>query len=199
MNTQKGYVASETTPVTVNETEWIKNNSQSNNTRNVYKHKTTNGKIRTNYKHNNGRKNTLYGFNKNKAYVDPALAELMKINKNTIKELIDNFKDKFKNNPEIEPIIEEMEREVQPLLNSDTPTEAEIRDAEQRIKKIIHRETVIKPQISQITVPAGMVLSALGNTFIGMIKILSSSTTIGLALLANGGTRKKRRTCHQRR
>jgi hypothetical protein len=197
-NTSKAYSAPNSTPVEVNETEWIKNNSQSNNKRNVYKHKTINGKLRTNYKHNNGTKRTLYGFNKNKAYVDPTLQELMKITKNSVREMIDNFKDKFKDNEEIRPVIEQLEQEIQPLINKDAPTQKEIEDAEKRIKEIIHYETVTKPQLSQLTAPPTALVETLGKIFIGLLEIASSAPMIGLALLVDGGTRRKRRNRRHR-
>lgn len=195
-NTSKAYSAANSTPVKVKENEWIKNTSQSNKTRNVYKHKSNNGKIRTNYKHNNGTKNTLYGFNKNKAYVDPELNKLMKITKNSVQEMIDNFKDKFKDNPEIEPVIEQLKEAIQPLMNNNAPTQKDIEDAHQRIKKIIdgaiHDETVVK------RLPATMLLTALGSTFQGIIEILSASTMLGLSLLVSGGTRRKRQNRRHR-
>jgi gas vesicle protein len=190
-NTSKTYSAIKTKPVEVNETEWVKNNSQSNNNRNVYRHKTINSKLRMNYKHKNGTKNTLYGFNKNKTYVDPTLKELMKINKDTIKDMIDNFREKFKDNEDVYPVIEQLEQEIQPLMNIDSPTQSEIKATQKRIKEIIHHATVVQPQISQITEPTKVVLKTLGNTVIVMLKILASVPMIGLALLAKGGTRRK--------
>jgi hypothetical protein len=192
MNTSKTYVAPKTTPAAVNESEW--NVIKSNTNRNVYRHKTINGKIRTNYKRANGTKQTLFGFNKNKAYVDSTLQEIMKINKNAVKELIDNYKDKFEGNPDIKPVIEKMEEEIKPLMNKDAPTDAEIQDAQTRIKEIIHRETVVKPQISQITVP----LATVGQGFIIMIQLIFSGDSGSYAATTGGGTRRKRQTCHRR-
>ncbi|NDB85752.1 MAG: hypothetical protein EB127_24080 [Alphaproteobacteria bacterium] len=194
MNASKTYVAPKTTPAAVNESEW--NLNKSNTNRNVYRHKTVNSKIRTNYKRANGTKQTLYGFNKNKAYVDPTLQELMKINKNAVRELIDNFKDKFEGNPDIEPVIEKMEQVIQPLMNKDAPTEAEIEDVQQRIKEIIHDETVVKQQKNQVTVP----LATVGQSIITILELLGTGTIqLGLALLdAIGGTRRKRQTRHRR-
>ena len=192
-NTSKAYSAPNSTPVEVNETEWIKNNSQSNNKRNVYKHRTINGKIRTNYKNNNGTKRTLYGFNKNKAYVDPTLQELMKITQDSVREMIDNLKDKFKDNEEIRPVIEKLEQEIQPIIHKDAkPTQKKIEDTEKRIKEIIHYETVVKPQLSQLSVPPTVLVQSLGKIFIGFVEIASSVPLYAVMLLADGGTRRKR-------
>ena len=192
------YSAPEAKPVEVNESEWIKNNSKSNSTRNVYKHKSNNSKIRTNYKHNNGTKNTLYSFNKNKTYVDPELKKLMEINKDSIKLMINNLKEKFEDNDEIYPVIVELEKEIKPVMNSDNPTQKNIDDASKRIKNVIHHETVVKPLQSQIPEPSIMLIKGLGSTIMVALKIATAVPLMAATLVMKGGTRRKRQARHHR-
>ena len=98
------------------------NSKQSNTTRKVYKHKNIKGKIRINSFNRNGKPVTMYGFNKNVAYVDPTLQELMNINRTAFKEQLQKYKKVFAYNKNIIDMIKEVEKIFDEEVNKQLPT-----------------------------------------------------------------------------
>ena len=127
-----------TAPPENNNWENTPNEKQSNITRNVYKHKSIPGKIRINYKQTNGSVKHMYGFNKNVAYVDPKLQEMMNINKNTLNEALIKYAKVFRNNPEI---LEKINK-VQNILNDIKNVNTKLPENEQVKARIKQNEEV---------------------------------------------------------